>query len=78
MREKEFRHMTYLINKRWLVQFFNRMSLSMNLFERMETVIQVGYLGTLASYHKDFKNKLHSNGSVKTKKQWKGVAAFTN
>ena len=40
----------------------------MNLFERMETAIQVGYLETLASYHKDFKNKLHSNGSVMTKK----------
>ena len=59
----------------------NRRILSMGLFEKMEAALQAGDVETVASfYHVDFEMKMHSNGSVMTKEQWKAGAAsiFSN
>ena len=53
----------------------------MGLFEKMEAALQAGDVETVASfYHVDFEMKMHSNGAVMTKEQWKTGAAsiFSN
>ncbi len=53
----------------------------MGLFEKMEAALQAGDLDTVAEfYHADFEMKMHSNGTVMTKEQWKAGAAsiFSN
>ena len=53
----------------------------MGLFEKMEAALQAGDVETVASfYHADFEMKMHSNGAVMSKEQWKaGVASiFSN
>ena len=53
----------------------------MGLFEKMEAALQAGDIDAVASfYHVDFEMKMHSNGAVMTKEQWKAGAAsiFSN
>ena len=48
----------------------------MDLFEKMEAALQAGDIDAVASfYHADFEMKMHSNGAVMTKEQWKAGAA---
>ena len=48
----------------------------MGLFEKMEAAFQAGDVDTVASfYHAAFEMKMHSNGAVITKEQWKEGAA---
>lgn len=47
----------------------------MDLFEKMEAALQAGDIDAVASfYHADFEMKMHSNGAVMTKEQWKAGA----
>ena len=54
----------------------NRRILNVGLFEKMEAALQAGDVVAVASfYHDDFEMKMHSNGAVITKEQWKEGAA---
>ena len=47
----------------------------MGLFEKMAAALHAGDVETVASfYHADFEMKMHSNGAVMSKEQWKAGA----